>query len=63
MATEAENMARHLPVWGAFFCLLIKQLISQNFFNSLIRKSFFNLTHYHATSHLLKWLFNYSELA
>lgn len=46
-----------------FFLLLTKQLISQYFFNSLIRKSFFNLTHYQATQRLLKLLFNYSTLS
>lgn len=45
-------MEQHLSVLRAlFFLLLTKQLISKYFFNSLIRKSVFNLTHYQATHH------------
>lgn len=48
LASPRKQRTRSNPtvLRALFFLLLTKQLISQYFFNSLIRKSFFNLTHY-----------------
>ena len=48
LASPRKQRTRSNPsvLRALVFLLLTKQLISQYFFNSLIRKSFFNLTHY-----------------
>lgn len=61
LASPRKQRTRSNPtvLRALFFLLLTKQLISQYFFNSLIRKSFFNLTHYQKKTTAYKLMFNY----